>query len=766
MLAALPILLLMNPSFGQGPPTALDPSYGRAIPKRGTGPKAVPDAAWIWSKRVAADQTIFARGQFRLEEKPNRATLFVTADNAFTVYVNGREVGKTASDPNDGNLWRKVQAIDVAPWLTSGSNVVGVRAHNVGDAAGLVARLEVDGRLVLKSDRGWKVSEEIPTGGWTEAAFNDAGWVVATEGGRAGEGPWGDRLEGWPVALNSIPDYLAHMTIAPVRWAYASGSAAIDWRPARIGMRIERPQGSGPTENWRVLLDFGKELTGRVSAEGSTPGLTLGTGESVGEALDKPWTTTTGSTTPNTALRYVSVSVPSHERRIDLKARMEHIYYPVRYRGRFDCSDPLLTRVWYTGAYTAHLCMQDDIWDGPKRDRWRWMGDLHVSGEVINNVFADLFLMERTMTRLREDVQGGRPARELPNAHVNGITGYSYSWVVGLADYYRHLGRREYLQSQHDSLVSMLEYCAQEIDDEGGYSNRHNAWMFVDWATDLTKETPEARATTQLFLYKALGEGAYLLGELGDKANAAKYGALAERVKKASQGHLATPNGTFGRRKQRNAMAIYSGVATAAQAAKILDSGLLRLTPEVSDLEASPYYANYLLHAMGMADRAQDGIDYVRGFYGKMVEDGATSFYEHYNPAWKKRDHAHLQWGENENAAAGYHVSLCHGWSAGPTTYLTEYVLGVSPTGAGFKTFSISPRLGDLAWASGIVPTPGGDISVRAERKADRFILKIEVPKGTTALVTLPVSISNVDGKPRPGSSVSLGAGTHSVSGP
>ena len=75
--------------------------------------------------------------------------------------------------------------------------------------------------------------------------------------------------------------------------------------------------------------------------------------------------------------------------------------------------------------------MQEDIWDAPKRDRARWVGDLHVSGEVINNVFADKFLMEQTLTRLRDDAGNG---------HVNGIPGYSCAWICALADFHRHLG--------------------------------------------------------------------------------------------------------------------------------------------------------------------------------------------------------------------------------------------------------------------------------------------------------------------------------------
>jgi hypothetical protein len=60
----------------------------------------------------------------------------------------------------------------------------------------------------------------------------------------------------------------------------------------------------------------------------------------------------------------------------------------------------------------------------------------------------------------------------------------------------------------------------------------------------------------------------------------------------------------------------------------------------------------------------------------------------------------------------GTHV---HGWSSTPTKDMIFYTLGVTPAEPGYAAARIAPRLGDLAWAEGTVPTPHGLISVRAE---------------------------------------------------
>src|SRR5579875_3683590 len=109
----------------------------------------------------------------------------------------------------------------------------------------------------------------------------------------------------------------------------------------------------------------------------------------------------------------------SEEHTSELQSHRDLPSFPTR-----RSSDPLLNRIWELGAYTSHLCMQDDIWDAPKRDRARWMGDLDVSGHVIDAVFADHFLMQETMNALIHDA--GQPV----DRDVNHIPGYSAFWVM------------------------------------------------------------------------------------------------------------------------------------------------------------------------------------------------------------------------------------------------------------------------------------------------------------------------------------------------
>ena len=253
-------------------------------------------------------------------------------------------------------------------------------------------------------------------------------------------------------------------------------------------------------------------------------------------------------------MRFLSAEGPIQIGSIQIDA----IFYPVAYSGSFESSDPLLNRIWETGAYTAHLCMQDGIWDAPKRDRGRWAGDLDVSGRVIDNVFADRFLMEDTLTRLLDD--------RAPGHHVNSIPGYSALWISALDQYYLHTGSLDYLKSVHQRLVDLLATMDAEMDAGHLFADKSKDWPFIDWTADLSGDTPEARRGTQFEYILAFRDAAFLLRELGDNAAAARRDQAAAELTAAAQSHLLDPaSGAFGSRWQVNSMAILSGAATPAQ---------------------------------------------------------------------------------------------------------------------------------------------------------------------------------------------------------
>ena len=65
--------------------------------------------------------------------------------------------------------------------------------------------------------------------------------------------------------------------------------------------------------------------------------------------------------------------------------------------------------------------------------------------------------------------------------------------------------------------------------------------------------------------------------------------------------------------------------------------------------------------------------------------------------------------------------SYCHGWSATVARDVIVHTLGIRPAAPGYARVRIAPRLETLAWAEASVPTPHGDVWLRAESSALHF---------------------------------------------
>jgi len=153
---------------------------------------------WIWfpegdPKRDAPVEARFFRRAFDLPQKQiRRAVLRIAADDRFTAWVNGKQVGSSAN-------WQAPARIDATGVLKPGANLLAVRAENLKapvklNPAGLNAALKVDftddTRISVVTDLAWRASKtEVPN--WRDSAFDDSKWLAAIVTAKFGEAPWG-----------------------------------------------------------------------------------------------------------------------------------------------------------------------------------------------------------------------------------------------------------------------------------------------------------------------------------------------------------------------------------------------------------------------------------------------------------------------------------------------------------------------------------------------------------------------------------------------
>lgn len=717
----------------------------------------------------------FFRAHFNVAALPAHATLYVAGPREAHVYLNGHRVDDFYSNVDEPIGFHVFHA-DAAKDLRPGDNVLAIEAVRgrgiVTGAASLatqqltygevlVAKLipaafGVEAPALVSTGKTWR-SSSTEDDRWFEPTFDDSAWLKAESLGpiesdidffqwSADAGMYGwSGYRGMSSSLRTFP-----LSAAAVTHVF-SGSAvfgntealthAADGRFTVKFAQNEKLRSDADAPSF--LLDFGREISGRLLVESASPvatTLSIAYGESEIEAM------ATGLSTgqqggnylgtnvlevpangvargPKSGFRYVRIrflkGAPTTEFR---SIRVEGIYYPVEYKGSFESSDPLLNRIWETGAYTAHLCMQDGIWDAPKRDRGRWVGDLDVEGRVISTAFGDSKLTEETLRALVPEGSGD----------VNGIPGYSALWVTSLLNLYQHSGDKDFVRSQHDGLLRILATMDTGLDGNGFFTNAKHQWLFVDWSPGLYAYAPASVLGTQLQYIRAYRAAVVLLGVMGDETNASRYRAQASKALAAVH-TLRDKNGaTYGNTWQLNALAALVDDSPQAALWNDVFSHVKQDAP--NDQVISPYFNAYLLDAMAMTGHRREALEWLRTYWGGMLAEGATSFWESYDLRWPKNNfHLSLQ----ADGTSGYFVSLAHGWSSGPTAWLAENVLGVREPVDGYRSVTIAPDLAGLDWARGTVPTPHGVIAISIDRKKG---IALDLPDGIEhAFVVQPI---------------------------
>ena len=483
-------------------------------------------------------------------------------------------------------------------------------------------------------------------------------------------------------------------------------------------------------EKASILLDYGIEIHGGISLLAWLDSTKRGAkvrvrfGESAAEAMSELGGKTNAtndharrdlvveigmmSMNPigETGFRFVRIDLLEPEAVLVIKSICAvMVYKDVPYRGSFSCSDPLLNRIWDVGAYTVHLNMQEYIWDGIKRDRLVWVGDMHPEVTTIKAVFGEDDAVEKSLDFIRKETP-------LPG-WMNNMASYSMWYVIIVHDWFFYTGKKEFLEKQKDYLKGVADLLSAHIDEKGQDTVKEG--RFLDWPSEGKKKIVDAGVQAiHIWAAESLKEIFEILGEK-DRA------AQCEEDLKRLRSYETDPEDY----KQAAALLVMVGAKDAKETnEKLLKTGGAK--------GMSTFMGYYILTARAMAGDYEGCLEAIREYWGGMLSLGATTFWEDFDVDWMK-DAARIDELPKEGQIdvhgaygrfcyKGYRHSLCHGWASGVTPWLSENVLGVKILEPGCKKIKVEPHLGDLEWAKGTYPTPYGEITVSHVKQADGSI--------------------------------------------
>lgn len=498
----------------------------------------------------------------------------------------------------------------------------------------------------------------------------------------------------------------------------------------KIGQHCEIKKGG------YVVLDYGRQIQGgiRLLAEcGGGGRVRIRFGESVGEScsdVGKDGSTNDHSprdfeafipqlsdvTWGQTGFRFVRIDNVGDTDVRFAAAVAAFVHIGEEFRGSFKCSDPLVNKIYDTAAYTVYLNMQNRLWDGIKRDRLVWVGDMHPEVKGILNLFGAHALVESAIS----ESAANNPSPKW----IQGMPSYNIWWMAILCDYRWYTGNDEFVTSQLPYLYDQLRIMDRFVDESGAvcFEKGDPTYdpQFLNWET--CGEDGRECGLRGLMLW-TVRKCAAMLTALGQDCSLAE--SLIKRLESNSEYSA----------KSKTVAALYSmGYGTAATT-KLLAA-------KNGAANYSCFTSSYIMGALADMGQGERAIADMKEFYGGMLSRGATSFWESFDTEWLKdsgRIDEYTPKGLKDIHSSfgaycyeGYRLSLCHGWACGPVSFLSERVLGVRFTAAGGQKVKITPDLMGLDFAEGKIPTKFGNIWVKHVKDGQKIITEYSLPQGVT----------------------------------
>ena len=492
----------------------------------------------------------------------------------------------------------------------------------------------------------------------------------------------------------------------------------IDTPPSqyRLERSEQRPVCSHSVTTNGTLYDFGKETFGYLKVKGLKGCIHIYYGESAEEAMDKKHCETldilTGGQSPceicdSKAFRYVYIETEQDASYEEVLMDFEYAPMEKERSGSFRCSDELLNNIWDTAAYTMDLTTREFFMDGIKRDRWTWSGDAIQSYLMNYYLRFDTECVKRTIRQLR--------GKDPVTAHVNTIMDYTFYWFKSIHDYYLYTADLDFVREMWSRMVTLMDYVEGRLNGDGMAEGQSDDWIFVDWV-DFPMHKRGTLCFEQILLMKAMETMAVCAKLLGVKTDyRVKAESLRNKIKQTFWSYErkayyhAIEEGQMNQQitKFPNMFAILYGLAYEEERHEIMKS--VMLNPAIDPI-TTPYMRFYELETLCIDGLQTEVLQEIRDYWGGMLHEGATSFWEKYNPEETGTQHLAMY-------GRPYGKSLCHAWGASPIYLIGKYYLGVQPTKPGYEEYLVKPVLGDLQWMEGDVPTPFGKIHVSMSRQ-------------------------------------------------
>jgi len=446
--------------------------------------------------------------------------------------------------------------------------------------------------------------------------------------------------------------------------------------------------------------------------------------------------------------RYMQIVFFNFDKGFKVRALdLRESHYPVNFKGLFKSDNKKFNKIWDISRSTLLTCMQDSYIDCPSREQRNWINDQYIQQLVNYSVFGDYKLARKNLvdayySQYENGLIPGAVYSDLSVDRTLNIVDGSLYWILSVWNYYLYSGDRSLIEEVFPGMLKIINWFANYLNGKNLIENIPH-WIWLDW-TMIEKEG--INATINALFSRSLEAVADCCAEIDFKKKGQELLNLKREIDDSLNNlfwdekrgiyidSLGSNTDCSTVSQQTNAFMISFNIAPRQRWGRILEHILdperVKLTYMAEELNylsrtdiskfnrstdivlAQPFLMHFINHAIYKTGKINLVLRNIEDHWGKMLEKGATSWWESWAP-----DHR-------------FH-SLCHAYSTSPGFDLSTYILNIFPLRPGFKEFVLSPNL-DLYKSYSIkYPIPDGEVEIDFNRENKDFNLVLKVPKNT-----------------------------------
>lgn len=412
----------------------------------------------------------------------------------------------------------------------------------------------------------------------------------------------------------------------------------------------------------------------------------------------------------------------------------EAVYTGVESTGRFACSNGLFEKIqrlyWRSQTDNLHGALSSDC---PHRERLGYTGDGQAACLTAMHTF-DLAAFYTKRVPDYFDAQhpvSGYVTDTAPFEGGGGGPAWGAACILVPWQVYLHYGDKRMLETHYAGMKLFLSWMRSQAGADGLLfcklpDGKDTFWLNLgDWCAPDKKQPPRDLVHT-FYLWRCTDFMARIAAALGKEGDAGTYRTQAEQTAKAFHTKFYDADkGTYGP-VGGNVFALVMGVPQ-DRAERVRQALKADIAANKGQLDTGIFGTGFLFEALcdnGMNDLAYGLMDKrTQPGYGWWIGQGWTTTGE----CWE---------GEG---------SRNHPMFGGGLTWFYRRLAGVETdeTAPGYRRIAIRPRpVGGATHASYATRTPYGELSAAWEKKDGVFTLKVVVPVGSTARVTLPGAVA------------------------